>query len=373
MTTKAASPSTSFTARRINATTFLITEDDSYDEHPFIYAKLHPTAPVLILSDTGCDSPREKGVSLTHLRQFLEEFPVPENDDRPINGGPEKRAYFVICTHCHYDHIGGIEQFVTHRAISGGSDTTTQILASAAGKAFIEDDLPAHSLCEFRGMPTPRYKVTHWAEDLQHFCWHSDSGITEPSAESRSFELKPERLQKVDEAGIMILQTPGHTPDSLAWYDVDERWLYTGDTFYEMGEEGMPIIFPAEGDWVEFVASLRKLLEFVRKENAATVPTDASDVGSYDEADEEQWTIVQKRVKVGCAHTTAGVDGEEIVEAVIELFEKIIAGKVPVMFSKEVRGEVYDLWCEDGQSRFSVRAPRRLCEEARKHCDASCS
>lgn len=50
----------SFSVTRVNATTFLIVEDDSWGEHPHIYAVLHPTAPLLILSDTGCDSPRRK-------------------------------------------------------------------------------------------------------------------------------------------------------------------------------------------------------------------------------------------------------------------------------------------------------------------------
>jgi len=51
-------PTTSFTARRINLTTFVIIEDDKYGENPYIYAKVHPATPVLVLSDTGCDAPR---------------------------------------------------------------------------------------------------------------------------------------------------------------------------------------------------------------------------------------------------------------------------------------------------------------------------
>lgn len=54
------SKDTSFTAERVNSTTFLIIEDDSYGERPRIYALLHPGLNVLVLSDTGCDSPREK-------------------------------------------------------------------------------------------------------------------------------------------------------------------------------------------------------------------------------------------------------------------------------------------------------------------------
>jgi hypothetical protein len=48
------------------------------------------------------------------------------------------------------------------------------------------------------------------------------------------------------------------------------------------------------------------------------------------------------------------------------LFVKIIQGKVPVIKSIEERGEPCDLWMENPEARFSVRAPRRLVEAARK-------
>lgn len=47
--------STSFTAKRLNTSTILIIEDDAYGEHPYIYVKIHPAVPVLIIGDTGCD------------------------------------------------------------------------------------------------------------------------------------------------------------------------------------------------------------------------------------------------------------------------------------------------------------------------------
>lgn len=53
-------PSTSFTTKRINKSTFVIREDDAYKEHPLIYAKVHPLVPLIILTDTGCDEPSDK-------------------------------------------------------------------------------------------------------------------------------------------------------------------------------------------------------------------------------------------------------------------------------------------------------------------------
>lgn len=52
-------PTSSFTASRVNPSTFLIVERDLYGEHPFIYVKIHPDKPVIVLSDTGCDEPAE--------------------------------------------------------------------------------------------------------------------------------------------------------------------------------------------------------------------------------------------------------------------------------------------------------------------------
>ena len=50
-------PDSSFTARKLNRSTFLIAEKDAYREHPLIYVKVHPTIPVVIIGDTGCDRP----------------------------------------------------------------------------------------------------------------------------------------------------------------------------------------------------------------------------------------------------------------------------------------------------------------------------
>lgn len=55
VTTAIAMPKSSFTTRKLNSSTFVITEDDAYAEHPLIYVKVHPRAQVLVVSDTGCD------------------------------------------------------------------------------------------------------------------------------------------------------------------------------------------------------------------------------------------------------------------------------------------------------------------------------
>lgn len=104
-------PSTCFTCTRLNPSTFRIVEADKYGEFPFIYAKIYDA--VIVLIDTGCGGAAEDpGVKLTSLRDFIETYPVEENHGKPLNSQGTK-SYVVICTHCHYDHIG--EHYLSSR------------------------------------------------------------------------------------------------------------------------------------------------------------------------------------------------------------------------------------------------------------------
>lgn len=102
-------PSACFACTRLGQSTFRIVEADKYGEFPFIYAKVYES--VIVLIDTGCGgAARDPGVKLTSLRDFIETYPVKQNDNKPLNSGGWK-SYVVICTHCHYDHIGMVPPF----------------------------------------------------------------------------------------------------------------------------------------------------------------------------------------------------------------------------------------------------------------------
>lgn len=93
-----------FKASKLTSAVFKIVEyDDIYSEHPFIYAKILPQ--VIVLVDSGCGgASNNPTVDVTNLREFLETWPVDENNGKPFNENGS-REYIVVCTHCHYDHI----------------------------------------------------------------------------------------------------------------------------------------------------------------------------------------------------------------------------------------------------------------------------
>ncbi|KAK4552854.1 hypothetical protein LTR86_009986 [Recurvomyces mirabilis] len=343
----------SFTTKRISNTTWVIQEDDMYKEHPLIYVKLLPQVPVILLCDTGSDAPTKENRPIvgtsTHLRHYLESVPIKSNSNQPLNPNG-KLTYFIIQTHCHYDHIGGIPQF-----LRGG---TTQILASAAGRDFIEKDFSRHSLWPGDNGELPRYCVTKWAQTFEPLSW--------PLSEKYEYDDDghPVTQQPPTSLGITVLHTPGHTPDELAWYDHAEMHLYVGDSFYREGEEDMPIIFPPQGNLIEWVFSMQKLAVFVRGENARA----AAEARLVSADAEDDWEHVASRVKVSCAHITTAVDGAEIL-AELEAFSfKVFVGKVPVVRSEKQFDEEVDLWKEKGKERtpMSILAPRRLMQDARK-------
>jgi glyoxylase-like metal-dependent hydrolase (beta-lactamase superfamily II) len=131
----------------------------------------------------------------------------------------------VLCVdiwqHCHYDHIGGIEAFSRESSYASKSSS---IVASSHDQDFILKDLPTHSLCRFKDPPieTPKYEVTHWAHDFGKLYANQEHDV-----HMRSQWSKAEEVEGLKFLGITLLHTPGHTPDSLAWWDEEERWLYS--------------------------------------------------------------------------------------------------------------------------------------------------
>jgi hypothetical protein len=145
---------------------------------------------------------------------------------------------------------------------------------------------------------------------------------------------------------ITTLHTPGHTPDSLTWYDEDERVLYIGDSFYEQEspdsrnapwgrEKPAPILFPNEGDLMDWWRRVNMLVAFVEEKNG-----------------EEG----EKKVMLSAGHVTVGVDALACLLDVKEFMRRVLANEVPFEEQPQKRGERFGFWSEEG-GRFSLGAP----------------
>ncbi|EPT05632.1 hypothetical protein FOMPIDRAFT_1021394 [Fomitopsis schrenkii] len=300
-----ATKKSAFTARRLTRSTFLVVEvDDIYGEHPFIYAKLVPEAGTILLLDTGCGgASNDRTVPITSLREFLETVPVEENSGRPLNGGASMR-YVVALSHCHYDHILGVEQFAQD----------SPVLQSAHAPAFVSRAaLPAHSLCADLGIRTPLFAsvlVPHNA------VLTSASGLP---------------------LGVTLLHTPGHTPDEIAIWDAQELMLYVGDTVYEWE----PIIFPAEGSISVWLSTIDQLVQVAMSSQAP------------------------ENVKINCGHRTASRSALEVLAKAKGFMLDVLADDVEVRWRIWKRGEWHVEYRQDG-GQFSVRCPERLVDDARQ-------
>lgn len=170
--------------------------------------------------------------------------------------------------------------------------------------------------------------------------------------------------------GITIFHTPGHTPDSLTWYDKDSRLLYVGDSFYETksedtkecqleGEMRAPILFEERSHLLTWWRSLDKVLQFTKEQNAQL---------------EHQYTRSgpPPRVAISASHvTTTSPDAEPFLFSIRAFMSRILRGEVKttppdsgVLPFKDVM--VYDDGPQAAASKnfeWIVWAPKRTIEE----------
>ena len=362
---------------------FLIRENDKFGEYPNIYVKIvspaknHSVgfdasrAKLIVLCDTGCGTNTRpidrysRDDSHTHwdIGRFLETTVNPEN----------RLPYLIITSHCHYDHILGIANLNIRRSI---------VLSSAYDKAYItpRSHLAKHSLCDDLGIPVPEYDVGIWADDYEKVVVHVRLHLASHPVHT----------------GITILQTPGHTPDSLTWYDstLSPPHIFVGDSLYERQSEDtktakwgreppMPTLFTTESNLADWSNSVDKVIKFVKERNLE-LKTTAS------EAEDCDWLLVSQnprrghctRVMLGAAHVTVSVDAEKCLVEMRDFVQRIIRDEVPHCLVKDENGHEVWLWddvldvgatkgLKPGQQnaqigRFSVRAPLSLIEKARE-------
>jgi glyoxylase-like metal-dependent hydrolase (beta-lactamase superfamily II) len=376
-------PDCPFSIRAMNEekSLFLVREKDKYGEYPNIYARiLHSPSSesnpistragsLIVLCDTGCGT-NIKLKDSNNCINSQKEWNIGSFLEATIN--PQNRLpYLIITSHCHFDHILGIKNL---------NLSASTVLCSAYDRSFItpRSHLAEHSICNDMGIAPPKYDIGIWAKDLE-----------------KVVIMLPRSSQKIA-TGIIILQTPGHTPDSLTWYDstLSPPHIFVGDSLYERQskstksakwgrEPPMPTIFNVNSNLGDWQRSMNKVIKFIQERNAELKVTAS-------EADKSGWVLVSQapgkeasapRVMLGAAHVTVSVDAEDCLLEMGSFMQRILQNEVPHCRVEDEKGHEVWLWddlldadiagkLETGQKqhnfgRFSVRAPLFVIEKAR--------
>jgi len=143
----------------------------------------------------------------------------------------------VLNSHTHFDHIGGNSQF---NEILGADTPYTGANSRGASHEELKEILAPGRLCG----SLPRN-------------FNRDSYVIPPFHISRF--VKDGETIDLGARKLEVLQTPGHTPDSLSLLDRKNKLLFTGDTFYA----GPIFLYVPESDVTAYGRSIERLAKLV--------------------------------------------------------------------------------------------------------------
>jgi glyoxylase-like metal-dependent hydrolase (beta-lactamase superfamily II) len=298
---------------------------------------------VLVINDTGvgtntpCHTPT---VQKWNIGNFIEQ-----------NLNPARESpYLILLSHCHYDHILGLrsllyseQDVLDAEAESNEAHPRATVISSSHAQSFVTpyEVLMEHSLCTSERLRAPIYKTSIWAGDDEKIVYEHTSGS--------QIQLP-----------VITLHTPGHTPDSLSWYDTEERALYVGDSFYTQEstdtrnapwgpESPAAILFPNEGNLFDWWQSIEKLAAFVKVRNIEG----------------------EKPVTLSAGHVTASVDAAKCLKDVKKFMAEVLRDEARFEEQPAKRGMRFGHWTEKnpghtGIGTFSLGAPLRVIREGKE-------
>ncbi len=142
----------------------------------------------------------------------------PRMTDRLLEHWRDQAIDTVLLTHHHEDHVG----------LAGSlADAGAQVLAP-------EDTLPW--LAE--GLAMPGYRIMVWGRP--------DPVEADPLG----------RKVTTEDGSFEVVDTPGHSPEHVAFFEVERGWLFCGDAHL-----GNRVELRAKEDLAEYVASLERMRE----------------------------------------------------------------------------------------------------------------
>lgn len=233
------------------------------------------------LIDAGLNTPEYKAFFLETLAKYHIEL---------------KQIKSIILTHFHSDHTGLVKWLVK------------------------ELDIPVHASC----LAVPRIahdemylnnKVTIYEELYKQY------GILQ-YAETRmnklrqTYEKRHElrldfnlmSLKEGDKvAGLLVLSTPGHSPDSISFYDVETGWLFGGDVLFENGLASALLEYDErESIRAAYVDYFATLVALKQKQISMIFPGHRNPFSNYEEIIERAMNKVEYKIEKVLKHIRAG-------------------------------------------------------------------
>lgn len=146
---------------------------------------------------------------------------------------------FVLVSHSHNDHIGGISQF--DEVWCYDSETTVEKLTAGASHEDVAGEVA---------------EGTVWKEFPDGF----DPETYEEPGKAPTHTVKEGDVIDLGGRTLEVVWTPGHTADSIMLIDEENGLLFTGDTYYPA-----PLYaFSADSDLSEYTESMRKIADKVK-------------------------------------------------------------------------------------------------------------
>ena len=163
-----------------------------------------------------------------------------------------KDVRWVLMTHLHTDHAGGLAHFPDSEILV--SQTEYEIARGLSGR--------------LRGYPNQ-----HWPD------WFSPRLVTFASTPFGPF---PQSLTLTRAGDVHLVPTPGHTPGHLSVIleDIDQAYFFAGDTSYTqqiMVKQKVDGVAPDDASAKE---TLKHALQYVEQKNAVYLPSHDPDAGA---------------------------------------------------------------------------------------------
>eukprot|EP01060_Flectonema_neradi_P029841 TRINITY_DN4224_c0_g1_i1.p1 TRINITY_DN4224_c0_g1~~TRINITY_DN4224_c0_g1_i1.p1 ORF type:complete len:351 (+),score=40.51 TRINITY_DN4224_c0_g1_i1:38-1090(+) len=227
----------SFSApEQLSPNVWKIVQDDPYKQYPMLY--VIKAVDKVILIDTGCPVSESE----TKYREFV---------DEELNR--EQLPYEVICSHVHFDHVGGNCHFCND--IRENGEKYGRILMGGTNKTFTSN-YELNSLASAHGTRVPDFAVDRWLEDGDKIMISEDDDYLE------------------------VISTPGHTPDSICLFYQKQSRVFVGDIIYPYTSihiDGLGSSTP------DYVASLLKLKNriFGKTDQQSVVPDNKHQIDAF--------------------------------------------------------------------------------------------